>query len=255
MEDLEVRVGKKVVKNSYVILSLLSDSDLFDAKPGQFLMVKPPSPETLLRRPFSVFNQEGKKFEILFQICGKGTLSLSKVEEGDNLRVLGPLGNGFQFEKSGSFLLVGGGRGIAPLFFLSKVFLKEKIKFKVLYGGKTSSDLPALDYFKKEKIEPILTTEDGSAGIKGLVTDPLEELIFSENFSEIFACGPKGMMKKVFEIAKKFQIPTQFSLEERMACGFGACWGCVARIRKNNGEEWVKVCKEGPVFKGEDIVW
>ncbi len=255
MEDLEVRVEKKVVKNSYIILSLLSDSYFFNAKPGQFLMVKPPSAETLLRRPFSVFNNEGEIVEILFQICGKGTLSLSKVKEGENLRVLGPLGNGFKFESSGYYLLIGGGRGIAPLFFLSKIFLKEKIKFKVLYGGKRFSDLPALDYFKKEKIEPVLTTEDGSAGIKGLVTDPLPDILTSEKVSRIYACGPRGMMKEVFEISKKFSIPAQFSLEERMACGFGACWGCVARIRKNGREEWVKICKEGPVFNGEEIVW
>lgn len=255
MEDVEVRVERKAVKHSYVILSLISDSHFFNAKPGQFLMVKTPSPETLLRRPFSVFNRESKIVEILFQICGKGTLSLSKVKEGENLRVLGPLGNGFQFERSGYYLLVGGGRGIAPLFFLSKIFLKEKIKFKVLYGGKSVSDLAALDYFKKEKIEPVLTTEDGSAGIKGLVTAPLPNILISEKISMIYACGPGGMMKEVFHIAKKFSIPTQFSLEERMACGFGACWGCVARVKVEGKEEWVKICKEGPVFNGEEIVW
>lgn len=255
MKDVEVRVERKIVKNSYVILSLISDSHFFNTKPGQFLMVKSPSPEILLRRPFSVFNNEGKIVEILFQICGKGTLSLSKVKEGENLRVLGPLGNGFQFERSGYNLLIGGGRGIAPLFFLSKIFLREKIKFKVLYGGKSVSDLPALDYFKKEQIEPFLTTEDGSAGIKGLVTAPLPEILVSGKISRIYACGPVGMMKEVFQIAKKFSIPSQFSLEERMACGFGACWGCVARIKGEGKEEWVKICKEGPVFDGEKIVW
>lgn len=255
MEDLNFQLIKKKIKNSYVILSLKPEKGLSEPKPGQFVMVKAPSSELILRRPFSIFNFDEENLEILFQICGKGTYGLSQLREGENLKILGPLGNGFSFEKSGHHLLVGGGRGIAPLFFLSKVFLKEGIKFKVIYGGKSRDDLIAIDFFKKLGMEPIITTEDGSEGIKGLVTDPLEKILASENISCLYSCGPKEMMKKVFEIANKFSIPTQFSLEERMACGFGACWGCVARIKRNGKDEWVKICKEGPVFNGDKIVW
>lgn len=255
MEDLSFSLVKKKIKNSYGILSLKPEKVFPPAKPGQFVMVKIPSSELILRRPFSIFNLDGENLEILFQICGKGTYTLSQLREGDNLKVLGPLGNGYSFEKSGFHLLVGGGRGIAPLFFLSKILMKEKAKFKILYGGKSVRDLIAIEYFKNEGIEPILTTEDGSEGLKGLVTDPLEKILSSEKVSCIYSCGPKEMMRKVFEMAEKFSIPSQFSLEERMACGFGACWGCVARIKRNGKEEWVKVCKEGPVFMGEEIVW
>lgn len=255
MEDLDFKIAKKKIINSYCILSLRPERKFPDAKPGQFLMVKIPSPDLILRRPFSIFNFDSENIEILFQICGKGTISLSKLNEGENLNILGPLGNGFKFKKEGFHLLVGGGRGIAPLFFLSKIFLKNKINFKILYGGRTILDLPALHHFQKDSIEPVITTEDGSYGIKGMVTDPLEKIIVSENVSQIYACGPRGMMEKVFEIAKNFSINAQFSLEERMGCGFGACWGCVARIRRDEKEEWVKICQEGPVFNGEDIVW
>ncbi len=255
MVDLDFKIKEKKVFNSYVILSLKSEERFPEPKPGQFIMVKIPSLELILRRPLSIFNFDGKKLEILFQVCGKGTLTLSRLKEGEILKILGPLGNGYKFEKSGIHLLVGGGRGIAPLFFLSKVFLKEKIKFKILYGGRSVPDLAALNYFKNEGIEPIITTEDGSKGTKGLVTDLIEKIFTSEKISYIYACGPMEMMRKVFNIAKEFSIPSQFSLEERMGCGFGACWGCVARIRRNGKEEWVKICQEGPVFNGEEIIW
>ncbi len=255
MVDLDFKIIDKKSFNSYVILSFESEERFPDPEPGQFIMVKIPSSELILRRPFSIFNFDGKKLEILFQVCGKGTLTLSQLKEGEILKILGPLGNGYKFEKSGVHLLVGGGRGIAPLFFLSKVLLKEKIKFKILYGGRSASDLVALNYFKNEGIEPILTTEDGSKGKKGLVTELFEKLLTSEKISCIYSCGPMEMMRKVFNIAKEFSISSQFSLEERMGCGFGACWGCVARIKRNGKEEWVKICQEGPVFKGEEIVW
>ncbi len=255
MKDLEFYVRDKKLKNSYVVLSFLAPENFTDVRPGQFLMVKVPSPDLILRRPISIFNFEDNKFEILFQICGKGTELLSRVKKGDTLKVLGPLGNGFTYENYGTYLIVGGGRGIAPLFFLSKVFLKNGLNFKVLYGGKTSSDLPALEYFDSLDIKPVVTTEDGSAGFKGLVTEALEKILNSEFFSKIYACGPKAMMEKVYSIATNLRIPCQFSLEERMACGFGVCWSCVARIRKGEKEEWVKICKEGPVFNGEDIAW
>ncbi|MGQ9618833.1 MAG: dihydroorotate dehydrogenase electron transfer subunit [Candidatus Aminicenantia bacterium] len=255
MQELEFIIEKKEVKNSYIFLSLKSENFEGEVWPGQFIMVKIPSPDLILRRPFSIFFTEDKKIEILFQICGKGTEILSKLEKEDSLKVLMPLGNHFNVRESGPQLIIGGGRGIAPLFFLSNFLLKRGINFKVIYGGKSLSDLPVLERFRKINIEPVITTEDGSAGIKGLVTDPLKEIIKREKISVIYSCGPKRMMEKVFSIANEFSISTQFSLEERMACGFGACWGCVSRIRKEGKEKWVKICNEGTVFNGDEIVW
>lgn len=215
-------------------------------------------PHPLLRRPFSIHAREEEKIEIFFKIAGLGTSLLSKKKQGESLDILGPLGNGFSYEddmKGKSVLCVGGGRGIAPLYFLAQELKIRGALVKILYGGKTHADLPLLSKFQDGGVDISWSTDDGSSGFEGLVTGLYEKELSLRIPAHVFACGPDAMMKRVAEIAQKMDIPVQLSLESLMGCGFGVCWGCVKRIKRGSREEWMKICEEGPVFRPQEIVW
>ena len=256
---------KKKKWSKWVLLSLKTPGIAALANPGQFIMVKindffyP-----LLRRPFSIHNiimrnNNPEGIEIFFQIIGTGTSFLSEKRIGEKLNIIGPLGKGFTLNSPAhnkKFYLIGGGRGIAPLFFSAKEIKKAGGHPFVFYGAKTKEDLPLLNKFLQEKISVYSSTEDGSYGWHGLVTELLEyELKKTHKIEKIFVCGPSEMMKKISVIMKKYEIETEYSLESIFGCGIGACWGCVVRVKKNNKERWVKACSEGPVFPGEEIIW
>ena len=256
---------KKEKWSKWVLLSLKTPKIAALANPGQFIMVKindffyP-----LLRRPFSIHNiimknNNPEGIEIFFQIVGTGTSFLSEKRIGEKLNIIGPLGKGFTLNSPTSnkkFYLIGGGRGIAPLFFLAKKIKKAGGQPFVFYGAKTKEDLPLLNKFLQEKISVYSSTEDGSYGWHGLITELLEyELKKTHKIKKIFVCGPFEMMKKISVIMKKYEIETEYSLESIFGCGIGACWGCVVRVKRNNKERWVKACSEGPVFSGKEIVW
>ncbi|HZX11225.1 MAG TPA: dihydroorotate dehydrogenase electron transfer subunit [Acidobacteriota bacterium] len=245
--------------SDYFLLSMEAPGIAGKSKPGQFLMVRiTNNPYPLLRRPFSIHDHNERNLEIFFQNTGVGTSILSQKQEGDKIEILGPLGNGFHIEdefKQKKIYLVGGGRGIAPLYFLALELKKENSDIKLFYGGKSSTDLPMAPKFKIEKIKTLCSTEDGSSEFKGLVTDLFQkELKVSIPFF-VYACGPEGMLKKISEISRAHSIPAELSLESIMGCGFGACWGCVKKIKKEERPVWSKVCEDGPVFNAKDIIW
>lgn len=259
IKDPQALIIKKERWKDYYLFSIESPSIASEAQPGQFVMVRiNPHPFPLLRRPFSIHSKNKKKLEIFFQITGIGTRMLSQKERDDFLDMIGPLGKGFQIEadlRRKDTALVGGGRGIAPLYFLAEELSQQGASVKIFYGGKSLKDLPLKTRFKASGFDLYCSTDDGSFGFKGLVSDYLKIELEKSTPDLIFSCGPEPMMKKIAHLAQIKNIPTQFSLESYMGCGFGICWGCVKRIRKNNNEEWVKICEEGPVFNGEEIIW
>jgi len=216
-------------------------------------------PYPLLRRPLSIHARDKDCIELFFARSGLGTGILADKKTGEKLDILGPLGKGFTISKAAkgkTFGLVGGGRGIAPLYFLARELQAKGGRPRLFYGGKSEVDLPLLRKLASRKMEVFISTEDGSAGFPGLVTAMLEkELVRSVRPTMIYACGPDQMMKRIGEIVADLNIPAQLSLESIMGCGIGACWGCVQKIRRPGGAEWVKICEEGPVFPASEVVW
>jgi len=253
----------KRVKKDYLHCVLEAPKIARCAFPGQFVNIKiTDSLEPLLRRPFSIHRIRGKGIEIIYEILGKGTEILAQRKSGEYLDVVGPLGHGFDYRlpitpacPAGRDyrlpILIAGGMGVAPL-----VFLAEKIKKDrplVLIGAKTEEQILCEKEFKDLGYDVKISTDDGSKGFKGKVTGLLNNLLSTINYglSTIYACGPKPMLKEIAIISKKYNIPAQISLEEHMACGIGACLGCVVNTR----EGFKRVCKEGPVFNADEIVW
>ena len=259
VKDPRARIVDKRSWKSYFSLSLESPRIAAQAQSGQFIMVRVSAhTQPLLRRPFSIHSKSDNTIEIFFQITGLGTELLSQKKPEEFLDILGPLGKGFeagQNLKEKDIVLVGGGRGIAPLYFLSQKLQSYGATAKIFYGGKSQEDLPLKEKFEKEGFDLYCSTDDGSSGFKGFISDLFKKELDKYTPDRIFACGPELMMKKISLIAQEKNIPAEFSLESFMGCGFGACWGCVRRIKRDNTEEWVKICEEGPVFSGDDIIW
>jgi dihydroorotate dehydrogenase electron transfer subunit len=245
--------------DDYVLLRLDAPALAAEAHPGQFLMIRPGGThDPLLRRPISLHAREGTCLEIFFQVSGRGTALLARKKEGETLDALGPLGRGFDLTgewRDRRALLVGGGRGIAPLLFLSRELLAKGADVKVLYGGKSLKDLPVRERFTAGGLDLACATDDGSFGHPGFVTGLLEAEIARRAPNALFVCGPDLMMRAAAGIARARRIPAQISLESIMGCGFGACWGCVKRISKGDGGRWRKICEDGPVFAAEEILW
>ncbi len=226
----------------------------FAAEPGQFVMLRvTPGIDPLLRRPFSIHRMlEGGEFEVLFRVVGRGTRALGGVHVGDRVDALGPLGRGFRLEGSRP-LIVGGGIGVAPLLFLAESFLEAGVRPKLLLGARTERDLLCQDDFSCLALPFAVATEDGSAGSPGLVTRLLRrELAEGTEGVSVYACGPLPMLRAVARLCRERDVPCQVSLEAHMACGIGACLGCVV---PEPGGGYVRVCKEGPVFRAEEIDW
>jgi dihydroorotate dehydrogenase electron transfer subunit len=259
IKDPRARIVGKESWKDYFLLRIESLRIADQSRPGQFIMVRVNAHHhPLLRRPFSIHSKSGKTIEIFFQVAGLGTDLLSQKNMDETLDILGPLGNGFKAEaelEGKAVALVGGGRGIAPLYFLAQELRSSGAASRIFYGGKTQADLPLRENFEKQGFDIYCSTDDGSFGFKGFISDLLKAEL--ENFTpaRIYACGPEPMMKKISGAARQHNIPAEFSLESVMGCGFGACWGCVKRIKRADGEEWLKICEEGPVFSAEEIVW
>lgn len=235
---------KKFISKDVFILRLHQPSIAREGRPGQFVNIKcSPLYEPLLRRPLSILDISEEGFSLLIHIVGKGTQLLAQVREGEELDILGPLGKSFPYETRKNPLLVAGGIGIAPLYFLAKMLDHPTL----IFGARSKDELYIIGEIGKfAKVLPF--TEDGSYGEKGLATSKLPQLISGHD--AIFACGPVGMLKEVIGVGKEEGIPTFVSLEERMACGFGACLGCAVKTR----EGYKMVCKDGPVMSGEEVI-
>lgn len=247
------------IGSGYRYLALEAPRIVAASEPGQFVHVKVPALEmSALRRPFSIFNAENGKLELLYKTVGRGTAALNGAKAGDTLEVMGPLGHGFPTTCSAVPLLVGGGFGVAPLYFLARMLLKRGENApvpKLFVGGRTKTDLLALDRFEKLGVEIHPATNDGSAGVKGLVTDPLDdEMIALKNAGkpfELFACGPDPMLKAVALRATGANVSGWISIDRHMICGVGACYACIQKTVRGNS----RCCIEGPIFRAEDLVW
>ncbi len=210
--------------------------------PGQFVNIRLDG--FYLRRPISICSWDENSITILFKVVGEGTEMMSKAEEGHIFDVLMPLGNGFDISRGGKKpLLIGGGIGVPPLYGLAEVLTASGITPQVITGFNTASDIILAEEFKALGIEPVITTADGSSGIRGFVTDAMETM----DFDYVYTCGPEPMLKAVYEKAPD----GQFSFEARMACGFGACMGCTCETKYG----YKRICKDGPVLYKEEIKW
>jgi dihydroorotate dehydrogenase electron transfer subunit len=230
-----------------------------EARPGQFVMVKvADEPFPLLRRPLSIHDAGANGIELFFKVAGLGTEILSRKRPGDPLDLIGPLGKGFTVSsamKGKRAFLVGGGRGIAPIYFLARELGARGVQATVFYGGRRLVDIPLHDKFEKAGIELLCSTDDGSFGFSGLVTGLVGLELAKTKPDVLYACGPEAMMKTLASLAAKHGVPAEFSLESVMGCGIGACWGCVHRIKNESGDGWTKICEEGPVLPGERFGW
>lgn len=228
------------------------------AMPGQFIMVRiNEGIDPCLRRPFSISGTEdGGIVRVLYKTVGKGTLMLSNKRAGEELSILGPLGKGFKIsDQNRHHFIVAGGIGVAPMFFISQVFKKEEVTF--LAGFRRSDEVITPDLVGLKQ-DIYIATDDGSLGYNGRVTDLLIQEIekHGNNDAGIYACGPLPMLKALSIIANKYKIPCNVSMETFMACGLGACQGCVVRAPSDlDTISYHHVCKEGPVFDINEIDW
>jgi len=251
IEDLKVIENKRLNKDFFII-ELEGNTKIPDLKPGQFIQVRVDgSPETFLRRPISVHDVDYIKntLKILIQIAGKGTETLSKIESGDTLNIIYPLGNSFSLPANGNkILLVGGGCGIAPLLFLGRYLKSNGFVPDILLGFRNKDRI--IEFEEYLQIGNVfITTEDGSMGEKGYVTT---HSIFATNeYDKIYCCGPDRMMKAIADYCKKKEIVCEVSLENLMACGIGACLCCVVDTVRGN----LCTCIDGPVFNVNDLKW
>ena len=211
--------------------------------PGQFVNIALAG--KFLRRPISVCDWDGEGLIIIYKVVGKGTAQMSEMLPGGKLDILTGLGNGYDLEKSGDRpLLIGGGAGVPPMYALAKHLIRQGKKPSVILGFNTAEERFYEAEFTDLGLPVTVTTVDGSAGTKGFVTDAMPGL----DYSYVYTCGPGPMLRAVYEASK---TSGQFSFEERMGCGFGACMGCTCKTKYGNK----RICREGPVLEKEEILW
>lgn len=254
-----VVTANEPLADGYFYLSLKPQKPVADIKPGQFFMVRcSVSFDPYLRRPMSVadYKADGSSFGFVIQKIGRGTRILSALVPDDRLDVIGPFGNGFDLTGDENNIgIVAGGTGVAPFIGLAESMPMDKRDSLTLYlGAKSSKFLLFEQRFLDLGIKVITATEDGSHGYKGFVTDALVSVFESKDINPpeiLLTCGPTPMMRSVAKVAEERNIPCQVSLENQMACGFGACLGCVTK-RKEKGD-YVAVCRKGPVFDATTV--
>lgn len=220
------------------------------AQVGQFANIT--APGFTLRRPISIcgIGKNRGTLRFVFEVRGKGTKAISELSAGDNMDILGPLGNGFKLPDSGKIIVVGGGIGVPPLLGISAA-VKERCT--AILGFRDYSKIILADEFRENGAEVILCTDDGSVGRKALVTEPLGEILEKEKNAAVMACGPTPMLKAVADVCRKSGAACQVSLEQRMGCGVGACVVCSCMVIRGGEEFYARVCKDGPVFDSGEV--
>jgi dihydroorotate dehydrogenase electron transfer subunit len=259
-QTLKIIFNDKISSDTF-LLGLRSPEIAAESMPGQFVMIRIDNTiDPLLRRPFSVCGIRDKKtILILYRVLGKGTSILSQKQEGELVSVMGPLGNGFKLpDEEDKALLIAGGMGVAPLFFLAGRLNSFHIEF--MAGFKTSDEIIRPERLDDLSINISIATDDGSSDYKGFVTDLLEEYIDchreSSDSLRVYSCGPISMLKKTAAITAKNNIPCQVSLETHMACGLGVCQGCAVKVSGSESRSPYRyACQDGPVFSSCDIDW
>ncbi len=296
MIQIKSRVSEnKEISEGYFRLSIDCKEVADRALSGQFAMVRVgDSYDPLLRRPFSLHKIiKGQGIEVLYKVIGKGTGMMAHIKPGEIVDVIGPLGRGFWFdEELEEAIVVGGGIGAAPLLALTQDLSDRKVKKIVVFlGGRNKRDILCLDEFERLGADVHIATDDGSYGYKGFVTELLDKYLSGRvscidpnacrRVAQVYSCGPHMMSHKVAGISKKHKVPCQVSLEAHMACGVGACLGCVIKVHGRGGVtpplqpatgcgcdsesvpcdtqvsdiSYKRVCMEGPVFDAEEVVW
>lgn len=236
-----VKSNKKLTDTVYKMV-FEGDTSAVTA-PGQFINIK--IDLLYLRRPISIFDCKENELTIIYKVVGTGTELMSKMPEGTKLDVLVGLGNGFDISESGDNpVVIGGGVGVPPMFYLAKKLLEDGKKVTAILGFNKADEVFGKEDFEAIGCETIVTTVDGSTGVKGFVTDALKDI----DYSYFFTCGPEPMLKALYNAS---ETSGQFSFEERMGCGFGACMGCSCKTKYGNK----RICKDGPVLVKEEIIW
>lgn len=223
------------------------------AKAGQFVHIR--AEGYTLRRPISIceIDKENGTVRIVFEVRGGGTDRLSQLQVGDKMDIILPLGNGFtvkEIPEGKNVVVVGGGIGVPPMCGVAALYKNVK----AIIGFRSKDKVILEEDLKRIGAEVTVCTDDGSYGENGVVTVPLEKELAKGNTAMICACGPTPMLKAVIECAKKYNVPCEVSLEQRMACGVGACVGCACNINRDGKNLVLRVCKDGPVFKAEEVV-
>lgn len=271
---MPVDVSAEVISNvrlseDYNVLSMAAPEIGHQTQPGQFVMVKAgPMIDSILRRPFSVFevlrdNGRITGISILNKRAGRNTRALYAVEAGARVSVLGPLGKPFSTSPAGlgdrvpQAYMVAGGVGLAPFATLAESLAAARVPTTLFYGARSARELFYLDFFTTLGVRLVLSTEDGSTGVRGRVTVPLEDALkpLAPAAAMVYACGPEPMLEAVAKMAARYQQPSEVSVERVMGCGLGGCYSCVVPVHHDGHAHHVRSCVGGPVFNGADIVW
>jgi len=236
-------IKNEALTSSVYRMILEGDTSAITAS-GQFVNIQLSG--QYLRRPISICDYDKNTITLIYKVVGKGTEKLSAMTKGHKLDLLVGLGNGYHLDKSGDTpLLIGGGVGIPPLYNLCKKLLAQGKTPTVILGFNTKEEIFAQDMFEQLGVKTLIATADGSYGVKGFVTDALKTI---ENYSYFYTCGPEPMFRALEAVVT---TSGQFSFEERMGCGFGACMGCSCETKYGNK----RICKDGPVLEREEIIW
>ena len=237
----EIVSNKLIADNTYEMVLKGDCTDI--TKPGQFVNIKLDG--FFLRRPISVCDCVEDTLILIYKVVGHGTQKMALMQNGEKLDILTGLGNGYDISKSGDApLLIGGGAGVPPMYMLAKKLIEDGKKPTVILGFNKKSEVFYEDEFASLGIKTIVTTADGSYGVKGFVTDAFKDI----SYTYFFTCGPEPMLKAVYNTTS---TSGQMSFEARMGCGFGACMGCTCETITGNK----RICKEGPVLEKEEIKW
>ncbi len=255
----------KIIQNK----KMLADAEIFDmrvlapdiagaASPGQIVHVRCGDAQTL-RRPISICEIDGDTVRLCYEVRGKGTAFMSSLRPGMSVDLLGPKGNGFRIPQGGRILLLGGGIGIYPLLSAGKAAQRSGGQVKALLGFRTASLIHLTDDFQSNGISVEVSTDDGSFGRAGRVTELLQDELANKKWDTVLVCGPRPMMAVAAALAETFQVHCQVSMEERMGCGVGACLSCVCKTlfyeNDETTERYKRVCVDGPVFDAKEIIW
>jgi dihydroorotate dehydrogenase electron transfer subunit len=259
-------IERRELAPGVVLLSLDAPALANATQPGQYVMAIPPSAQTAATA-LAVYEAEGKLTSLLFFISGKRTRELSELQPGDRLDLVGPLGNGFDCSGDArDVAIVAGGVGIASVLLCAQALLRARARVRLFYGARTGELIVDAQRFADAGCELVVTTDDGSKGERGFVTDALERARRPE---VIYACGPTPMLRAVARIAAQFGVRAQLALEETFGCGIGGCWGCVIPLVGESAQApsfppaaaggsdvvYARICREGPVFWAHELRW
>ena len=237
----EIKENVRIAPDVYKMV--LSGDTSHITSPGQFINIK--LADFYLRRPISVYDCDDEAVTIIYKVVGQGTEKMAELTVGEKLDILTGLGNGFDLDKCGDrVLLIGGGVGVPPMYYLAKKLLEAGKSVSMIMGFNKKSEIFCKEEFEALGVKTYVTTVDGSVGIRGFVTNAVDEV----EYDHICTCGPEPMLKAVYDASK---TSGQFSFEERMGCGFGACMGCSCKTKYGNK----RICKDGPVLVKEEIIW